>query len=49
MRRVPLKKEYKSPELALVFLKPQDIVLASGPENHSSYIDDGDDWGDDGD
>ena len=42
-----MKKEYKSPELALVFLKLQDIVLASGPENHSSYIDDGDDWGDD--
>ena len=43
-----MKKEYKSPELTLVTISLQDVVLASGPEYNSSYIDDGnDDWGDD--
>lgn len=44
-----MKKEYQSPELTLVFISLRDIVMASGPENHSSYIDDDqDDWeGDD--
>lgn len=48
-RGVPMKKEYQSPELTLVFISLRDIVMASGPENHSSYIDDEqDDWdGDD--
>lgn len=43
-----MKKEYSSPELTRVFLNVQTVVLASGPEYYSSYIDDGDDWGDDG-
>ena len=42
-----MKKDYQSPELTLVFISLRDIVMASGPENHSSYIDE-DDWdGDD--
>ena len=42
-----MKKEYQSPELTFVLIRLQDIVMASGPENYSSYIDDDqDDWGD---
>jgi hypothetical protein len=42
-----MKKEYKSPELTFVAIKLQDVVLSSGPEYNSSYIDDqNDDWGD---
>ena len=47
-RRVPIKKEYSSPEFTRVYFQLQDAIMASGPENHSSYIDDdNDDWGDD--
>lgn len=43
-----MKKEYQSPELTLVFISLQNVVMASGPENYNSYIDDDqDDWGDD--
>lgn len=46
-RGVPMKKEYQSPELTLVFISLQDVVMASGTENFNSYIDDDqDDWGD---
>ena len=46
-RGVPMKKDYQSPELTLVFISLWDIVMASGPENSNSYIDDDqDDWGD---
>ena len=43
-----MKKEYQSPELTLVLIRLQDIVMASGPEKLSSFIDDDqDDWGED--
>ena len=43
-----MKKEYKSPELTLVTISLQDVVLVSGPEYNNSHIDDeNDDWGDD--
>ncbi len=43
-----MKKEYSSPELTRLILRLQKDVMASGPENHNSYIDDDDDdWGDD--
>ena len=42
------KKEYDSPELTLIkLILQEDLCGASGPENFSSYIDDGNnDWGD---
>ena len=43
-----MKKEYKSPELTLVTISLQDVVLVSGTEYNNSHIDDeNDDWGDD--
>lgn len=40
------KKEYCSPEFSYEKLWLQDIMLASGPEELSSQITGGDDWGD---
>lgn len=41
------KKEYISPDFEFIRLWLQDIVLASGPEDLSSQVNGGDDWGDD--
>ena len=45
---VPLKKkEYISPELSLISLRLQDIILSSDVENYNGYLDSGSvDWGD---
>lgn len=41
------KKEYISPELSLISLRLQDIILSSDVENFNSHLDTGSgDWGD---
>lgn len=40
-----MKKEYCSPEFAFVRLRLQNVVLSSDPEDLSSQVNGGDDWG----